>query len=55
MEFQNSDFCQKMCFLSKKKNNKNKKIKNLIFVKNVLFPLRNTKLKTASHSDHPLK
>ena len=25
------------------------------FVKNVLFLLRNTKVKTASHSDHPLK
>ena len=29
-------------------------IKNLLFVINALFRLRNTKMKTASHSDHPL-
>ena len=64
MEFQKSVIFIKNCvFVNKKKKKKKKKKekkkdnKNLIFIKNVLFPIRNTKIKTASqsHSDHPLK
>ena len=48
MEYQKSVIFIKNAFLSQK-------IKNFIFVRNVLFRLRNKKMKIASHSDHPLK
>ena len=49
MEFQKSVILLQKCGFSPKK------FQNLIFVRNVLFRLRSTKIKTASHSDHPLK
>ena len=49
MEFQKSVILIKKCVFCPQK------IKTLFFVRNDLFRLRNTKIKTASHSDHPLK
>ena len=45
---------QKSVILIKKKK-VFQKIKHSIFVRNVFFRLRNTKMKTATHSDHSLK
>ena len=48
------DGISEICDFDKKSGFCPPKVKNLIFVRNVLFRLRITKMKTTSHSDHPL-